>query len=72
MHPRIVVDPQICHGNPVIRGTRVLVRNILGSLESGEPPQSILKDYPSLHEEDIHAILQYASDLRSIGKDPYE
>ena len=63
MHPRITIDPQICHGKPTIKGTRVLVSNILASLAAGESNGAILKSYPGLTEKDIRAALEFASGL---------
>lgn len=62
-HPRITVDPAICHGKPTITGTRVLVSNILADLAAGESIPAILASYPSLTEADIRATLAYASEL---------
>lgn len=59
---RITIDPNICHGKPVITGTRVLVSNILSSLAAGETFQSVLVDYPGLKEEDIRAALAFSND----------
>jgi uncharacterized protein (DUF433 family) len=63
MHPRITMDPQVCHGKPTIKGTRILVSNILASLAAGESNVAILKSYPSLTEKDIRAALEFASGL---------
>ena len=58
---RIHRDPGICGGQPVIRGTRVLVRTILGYLAHGEPVSSILQEFPSLTEEDVRAVIAFAA-----------
>ena len=63
MHDRIEVNPEICHGKPVIRGTRIMVRNILGSLAGGESITDILKNYPELTTEDIRAAIAFAIEL---------
>jgi len=60
---RIEVNPDICHGKPVIRGTRIMVRNILGSFANGESVQDILRNYPELTTEDIEAAIAYAIEL---------
>jgi uncharacterized protein (DUF433 family) len=57
---RISFDPTICHGKPVVRGTRVLVANVVGGIASGQSIQDILQDYPSLKELDIRACLELA------------
>jgi uncharacterized protein (DUF433 family) len=58
---RIVRDPAICGGQPVIRGTRVLVRVILGFLAHGEPIDLILREFPSLTEDDVRAVIAFAA-----------
>jgi uncharacterized protein (DUF433 family) len=63
MTDRISILPNVCHGKPVIRGTRVLVSNILGALAAGESTDDILRDYPSITREDIAAALTFASEL---------
>ena len=58
---RIIVDPQIHFGKPVIKGTRVTVQNVLELVNEGLTFDCIIKDYyPDLKKEDIHACLQYA------------
>ena len=59
---RIVIDPKIRHGNPVIRGTRVPVVRILGGLAGGMTKEEIMREY-EITEEDISAALAYATDL---------
>ncbi len=58
---KIVRDPAICGGQPVIKGTRVLVRVILGYLAHGEPVSAILNEFPSLNEEDVRAVIAFAA-----------
>ena len=60
---RIVVDPEILAGKPVIRGTRLAVEFILELLASGQSEQEILANYPGVTHEDILACLSYASYL---------
>jgi uncharacterized protein (DUF433 family) len=62
----IVFDPAICHGKPVVRGTRVLVANVVGAVASGEPMQEILQDCPSLTETDVRACLEFAGRLTAM------
>ena len=59
---RIVVDPEIHHGEPCIRGTRIPVAVVLGSLAEGLTPEAILHEYPVLTAEDIQACLAYAAE----------
>ncbi len=63
MHNRIEINPNICHGKPVIRGTRIMIRNILGALAGGDSINDILKNYPELTYADIEAAIQYAIEL---------
>ena len=58
---RIVIDPDVVHGRPAIRGTRMRVSDVLSLLASGASTPEILEDYPYLTEEDIKASLQYAA-----------
>ena len=58
---RIVRDPAICGGQPVIRETRVLVRAILGYLAHGETTEKILQDFPTLANDDVRAVIAFAA-----------
>lgn len=58
---RISVDPQVCHGKPCIKGTRIMVSIILDYLSAGESEEDILKQYPTLKSQDIHAAVAYAA-----------
>ena len=60
---RIIVDPEILAGKPVIRGTRLAVEFILELLAAGQSENELLRDYPGLAREDILACLSYASYL---------
>ncbi len=60
---RIVVDPQIFGGKPIIRGRRLAVEHLLGMLAAGDTTQTILEGYPWLEPEDIQACLVYARRL---------
>lgn len=62
MNDRIVVDSNICSGKPVIRGTRIMVKNILGMVAGGYTRERILSAYPELTVEDVSAGLKYAAD----------
>jgi uncharacterized protein (DUF433 family) len=57
----IVRDPAICGGQPVIRGTRVTVRTILGYLAHGDSIAQILADFPSLTQDDLRAVVAFAA-----------
>ncbi|MEW6609304.1 MAG: DUF433 domain-containing protein [bacterium] len=72
MNERIEINPRICHGKPVIRGTRVMVCNILGALGSGDSIHDVLQDYPNITWEDIQAALAFAGELSRFEEAPYE
>jgi uncharacterized protein (DUF433 family) len=61
---RIVVDPAILVGKPVIRGTRLAVEFIIDLLARGWSVEQILQNYPGLVRDDIKACLEYASGER--------
>lgn len=58
---RIDVNPAVCSGKPIIRGTRIMIRNILGMVAGGYTVDKILEAYPELTAEDIAAALEYAA-----------
>lgn len=60
---RIVVDPEVLAGKPVIRGTRLAVEFILDLLAAGQSETDIVANYPGLAHEDVLACLAYASHL---------
>ena len=60
---RIIVDPEILVGKPTIKGTRLAVDFILDLLAQGWSHDEILRNYPGLTAEDIHACLAYARDM---------
>ena len=62
MENRIVINPEIQHGKPVIRGTRVPITRIIGGLAGGMTNEEIMGEY-DVTEEDIRAALSYAAEL---------
>jgi len=60
---RIVVDPEIMLGKPVIKGTRIPIYIILDLLAAKRTFLQIIDDYPELTEEDIKAAIEYASSV---------
>lgn len=60
---RIVIDPQVLVGKPVVKNTRLAVEFVVGLLAQGWPEAEILKNYPNLTHDDILACLQYASEV---------
>jgi len=63
----IVADPEICHGKPTFKGTRVMVWQILEMLEHGDTTKEIIEAFPSLTPQHIKAALSYASSLTKEG-----
>jgi uncharacterized protein (DUF433 family) len=61
---RVTENPQVRSGQPIIRGTRITVWDILGWLGGGLSEPEILNDYPELRSEDIKAALQFAYQLK--------
>jgi uncharacterized protein (DUF433 family) len=57
----IIRDPHICGGEPVIRGTRVTLRTVLSSLAEGDSLEVILRDFPTLSEDDLRAVIGFAA-----------
>ncbi len=62
-HERIMIDPQVCHGKPTVRGTRIMVSVILDNLADGLTPEEIIAEYPPLIESDVRAAISYAAQL---------
>jgi len=60
---RIVVDPRVMLGKPIIAGTRITVEQILKLLAAGETEKTIIKNYPHLTKGDIRAATAYAAEL---------
>ena len=60
---RISSDPDILHGKPCIKGTRIPVYLIVSLIAEGETVENIIKDYPSLTPKDIKAAIHYAAKL---------
>lgn len=63
---RIVINPKVSHGKPIVRGLRYPVEFILDLLASGMSKAEILADYEDLKEEDLLACIAYASKLMKI------
>jgi len=62
MNSRIIIDPEIQHGKPVIKGTRVPVVRILGGLAGGIPEFQVAEEY-GVSLEDVRAALAFAGEL---------
>ncbi len=65
---RIVIDPHILVGKPIVKGTRLAVEFIVDLLAQGWPELEIIRNYPGLTHEDIQACLAYASALLRIER----
>jgi len=57
---RIVIDPKVMVGKPIIKGTRLTVQHILGLLAQGMTTQEIMQEYAGIAQEDIFACLAFA------------
>ena len=58
---RITIKPDVCGGEPTIRGMRITVSQVLEMLAGGMTPEQILQDFPYLEKPDIDACLEYAA-----------
>ncbi len=58
---RIVRDRAVCGGEPVFRGTRVMLRTVLASLAEGATAEEILRDFPTLAADDVRAAISFAA-----------
>ena len=59
---RILIDPAIRSGKPIVKGTRITVFDVLDYLSSGTSEAELLSDFPQLRHEDVMACLGYAAD----------
>jgi uncharacterized protein (DUF433 family) len=60
---RIVIDPDICNGQPVIEGTRITASSVLEFLSAGDSIDDVLAGYPTLTRDDVLACLGYSARL---------
>lgn len=58
---RITIDPEICHGKPVIRGLRYPVESMLEYLAGGDSIEELLTEFPDLEKDDLLACIQFAA-----------
>ena len=63
---RIEINPAVCGGKPVIRGTRVTVQTVLSYLSAGDQMEDVLEAHPRLSREDVMACLAYARRLSEL------
>lgn len=59
---RISIDPCIHHGKPCVKGTRVPVSAIVGSIADGDTPEQIVRSWPQLTEDEINAAIRFAGE----------
>ncbi|MCK4525905.1 DUF433 domain-containing protein [candidate division WOR-3 bacterium] len=59
----ITVDPNVCHGQACIKGTRIMVSVVLDNLAAGLTPDEIIQSYPSLTRDAIQSAITYAAEL---------
>jgi uncharacterized protein (DUF433 family) len=72
MYERILIDPNICHGQACIKNTRIPVHQVVHMLANGDTIEDLLKEYPSLNRDDILACLDYAASLAEEQITPIE
>jgi uncharacterized protein (DUF433 family) len=60
---RITIDPEIHHGDPCIKGTRITVSMVVGSLADGMTFDDIRQDYPQLTDNDLYGAIAYAAEV---------
>ncbi|MBI5692842.1 MAG: DUF433 domain-containing protein [Verrucomicrobia bacterium] len=63
MSDRITIQPDVCNGRPIVRGTRITVQTVLEFLAAGDSVEDLLEEYPALTRADVQACLDYASRL---------
>src|SRR5207247_2042794 len=69
---RILVDPNILAGKPMIKGTRIPVKVVLKRLAENLNPRTLFEEYPRLTEEDVKATLNYAEQLVEQEEHPHQ
>ncbi len=72
LHKRISIDPNICHGQACIKGTRIPVYQVVGMLANGDTIDELIDSYPSITREDVFACLAYAASLAEEEISPIE
>lgn len=63
MENRITIDPNVCHGKPTIRHSRLLVTTVLELLAAGTTYEELIEDYPGLEIADIQTCLSFAAQI---------
>lgn len=70
LNDRIVCDPEICHGKPTVKGTRVMVQGVLEFLGAGDSMEEVLESYPSITREDVLACIASAAQVMGRPVEP--
>jgi uncharacterized protein (DUF433 family) len=60
---RILINPDVCNGQPTVRGTRITAQTVLEFLAAGDSIEEVLEEYPSLSREDVLACIGLSSSL---------
>lgn len=63
LNDRVVCDPEICHGKPTVKGTRVMVQGVLEFLGAGDSIEEVLEAYPGISREDVLACIASAAEV---------
>ena len=63
MNDSITIDPAICNGRPVVKGTRITVQTVIEFLAAGDNVEDVLEEYPTLTRGDVLACMEWASRL---------
>lgn len=61
MNARSAINPDICNGQPVVKGTRITAQTILEFLGAGDSIEDVLEEYPSLQREDVLEYIRFSS-----------
>ena len=65
MEARITINPAVCNGRPIVRGTRITVQTILEFLAAGDSIEDVIDGYPELSRDDVMACLRFSSQVMS-------
>lgn len=60
---KIVINPDVCNGQPTFEGTRIAVQTVLEFLGAGDSPEDVVREYPALSLEDVREALRFSSRL---------
>ena len=63
MYDRITIEPNVCHGQACIKGTRIPVHQVIHMLANGDDVEKLLQEFPTITHDDILACLDYAATL---------